>query len=67
MMSGERSTHSEFHSLGNGMHLSSVGQVMLFMACFTLRKEVALKLVPVLPQLRAPDVEVEAGESEVAQ
>ena len=67
MMSGERSTHGEFHSLGNGMHLSSVGQVMLFMACFTLRKEVALKLVPVLPQLRAPDVEVEAGESEVAQ
>ena len=40
---------------GNGQHLMQIGQVFLYMASFSLKKSVALRLVSVAHQLPASD------------
>ena len=48
---------------GNGQHLLQIGQVFLYMASFSLKKSVALRLVRVAHQLPASDSHDECQDS----
>ena len=48
---------------GNGQHLLQIGQVFLYMASFSLKKSVALRLVRVARQLPASDSQDECQDS----
>ena len=58
------SQHVQRRVVGNGQHLMQVGQVFLYMSCFSMRRGAVVKMIPVPHQLPLPagdgsDVEVE--------
>jgi hypothetical protein len=62
------SSHAQKKAMGNGMHLAHVGAVFLYICSFTMRRETAMRMVPILavpgPEVRPLTEEARTSDME---